>query len=256
VRGAVVERIAKLCAGASLVVLETTSRLHPVGETNETLAVFASALEEIAEKTGAAVALIRHVSKEAARGGTTDSYSGRGGGALADAARSVLSVERRSDDPLSPVFLVHTKATHSARGPDLAWRITTVGDAVLLQAATEADLARAAANKWHLIIVAAGADGVTRRELVRNVQGSGKGGERRVAELHAAVDALIKNKLVVEEEEVRDGPGRRAVFLKAVQFAAKKKSGKRAAEPASQAEEHEDDEERPRPRAGRAGEKF
>jgi AAA domain/Domain of unknown function (DUF3854) len=122
VRQAAVDRISDLCAGFDLVVLETAGRLNPAGETNEALAVLALALEEIAERTGACVVLVRHVSKEVARNGSVDSYGGRGGGSLADAARSTLSFERPGDHPFDPVLVHHTKGTHTGRGPVLAWK--------------------------------------------------------------------------------------------------------------------------------------
>jgi RecA-family ATPase len=81
------ERLVKLCAGADLVVLDTAARLHPGAETNESLAVLASALESIATRTGACVVLVRHVSMEQARGASTDSVSERGG-ARADRSES------------------------------------------------------------------------------------------------------------------------------------------------------------------------
>lgn len=90
VRREAIDRIVERCQGAVLVVLETASRLHGGDELNEDLAQLAEAFEQIASRTGAAVLLVRHVSKESARSKSVDSYSGRGGGALSDAARSVL----------------------------------------------------------------------------------------------------------------------------------------------------------------------
>lgn len=93
-REAVVNHLAATLCGSTLVVLETASRLHDGPEMNEGLAVFAQAVERIAIASGAAVAIVRHVSKQAARDGTSDSYAGRGGGAFSDAARSVLVMAR------------------------------------------------------------------------------------------------------------------------------------------------------------------
>lgn len=90
VRRDAIALVAERCQGAVLVVLETASRLHGGDELNEDLAQLAEAMERIASLTGAAVMLIRHVSKAAARDKNVDSYAGRGGGALSDAARSVL----------------------------------------------------------------------------------------------------------------------------------------------------------------------
>lgn len=207
VRRPVVDRIAKLCQGASLLVLETAARLHPGGETNEALAVFAGALEEIAERTGACVVLVRLVSKEVAKNGGVSSYGGRGGGALADAARSVLSVERRSEHPLDPVFLVHTKATHTARGPELAWKPVVGNGDVHLRAATPGDLALAAEAKVLDVIAAAGPAGIKQSDLAKRFDSGGKSrGERASgrAEFLKAIDTLVADGRV-ERVELKTG---------------------------------------------------
>lgn len=90
VRREAIDIIAERCQGASLIVLETASRLHGGDELNEDLAQLAEAFEQIAGRTDAAVMLIRHVGKQAAKDKSVDSYAGRGGGSLSDAARSVL----------------------------------------------------------------------------------------------------------------------------------------------------------------------
>lgn len=122
-----IDAVAESCFGASLIVLETASRLSGGDELNEDLAVLADALERIAAETGAAVMIIRHVSKAAARQKETDSYAGRGGGALSDAARSVLTLVQLSaeqaaehgitlDDEArsSAIMLTHAKSSYCA----------------------------------------------------------------------------------------------------------------------------------------------
>lgn len=130
VRREAVDLIVERCQGAALIVLETAARLHGGDELNEDLAQLAEAFEQVASRTNAAVILIRHVSKAAARDKAVDSYAGRGGGALSDAARSVLvlvqlSPEQARDQGItldglaatikSPVIaLHHAKASYSA----------------------------------------------------------------------------------------------------------------------------------------------
>lgn len=211
VRTAVVGRLVKLCAGAQLVVLETASRLNPVGEGNVELAVFASALEEIATRTGAAVVLVRHVSKEVARSGSTDSLGGRGGAALADAARSVLSVERQK--PEDPIRLVHSKSTHTARGEDLLWRFEpTKGHGVRLYAL---DARAKQIVKDQAILTKlkdAGEDGITASKLQADVKRKMDG-----ATLRAALERLVKEGHAVEESvKGRSGPPRKVYRASAV----------------------------------------
>jgi hypothetical protein len=188
-RTAVVERIVKLCAGANLVVLETAARLHPGGETNEALAVLAGALETIATRTGACVVLVRHVAKEQARSGSVDSYGGRGGGSLADAARSVLSVGREGEKSDDPVKVVHTKSTHSVRGQDLLWRPEPDGEGVFLRALTEGERARVSDARWLDTIRFAGEEGITKRELERKVPSRGRA--KALENLGAALARLV-----------------------------------------------------------------
>lgn len=219
IRRAAVECIVKLCTGRDLVVIETASRLNPAGETNESLSMFALALEEIAERSGACVLLIRHVAKETAQTGSVSSYGGRGGGALADAARSVLSVQRRGTRPLDPVTLVHTKATHTARGPDLHWRPLAGPGGVFLRAATEAELAAASQSRLLDAIAAAGAAGIKQRDLQRTFTG-GKGKGDQVAQFNASVDALVETGTVERVQVRTGGRGPGAVVLRLAGVAA------------------------------------
>lgn len=116
--------IIERCQGAKLIVLETASRLSGGDELNEDLAQLAEALELIAAGTGAAVLLVRHVAKSAARERVVDSYAGRGGGALSDACRSVLVLTELDAETAQQhgitlrdrgraVMLVHAKASYS-----------------------------------------------------------------------------------------------------------------------------------------------
>lgn len=99
-RGDLVAHLSEIYAGFSLIVMETASRLHGGDEMNEDLMHFADAIEEIAERTGACVVVIRHVSKAAAMNKDSGSYVGRGGGAFSDAARSVLTLVKLDEDDL------------------------------------------------------------------------------------------------------------------------------------------------------------
>lgn len=120
----VAERVADLTRGASFVVLETASRLHEGPETNDAFAAFIRSLERIAT-TGAAVVLVRHMSKKAARemksADTIDSYAGRGGGALSDAVRSCLVVTRHDAGSHVGVTLTAAKTTHAQPGDTISW---------------------------------------------------------------------------------------------------------------------------------------
>lgn len=133
IRYDLVDRLVEYCRGAVLIVLETASRLSGGDELNEDLSVLAEALELLAAESGAAVLLVRHVGKVAAREKSIDSYSGRGGGALSDAARSVLVLtEVDSEAALqhgitiregdSIVMLVHAKGSYSEKAPPLFFR--------------------------------------------------------------------------------------------------------------------------------------
>lgn len=87
----VVTRIADAVGTAVLVAIDTLSRVNGGEEnSNEVMAFIVMAGEQIAERTGAAVALLHHTSKAAAREQIADLHSGRGGSALGDNARSVM----------------------------------------------------------------------------------------------------------------------------------------------------------------------
>lgn len=85
--------------GAVAVYVETVSRFIVGEENNSVMAKVVSAAETISAWTKAAAVLVHHVGKEAARGNSTDQYSGRGGSALADNSRSVITLVNPTDDP-------------------------------------------------------------------------------------------------------------------------------------------------------------
>lgn len=205
-RESVVEHVSNLVQGAHLVVLETASRLHDGPEMNEALAVFAQAIEQIAMRTGAAVAIVRHVSKAAAREGTTDSYAGRGGGALSDAARSVLVMtpdRKRADgedapaDPLAPVRLTHAKSTLTARGSTITWKPVVSEHGVYLHPMSDDEATRDDARRLHAYLAAC-PEGLTPTALHKKPPA---GLSRSAA--RAAMDLLLSTGRAVELEEAR-----------------------------------------------------
>jgi RecA-family ATPase len=95
-----VDEIVSAAAGCELVVMETASRLHD-GNENETAAVamLMDALEVIAKRLNAAVILVHHIGKEAARNGNESSqYAVRGSSAFVDNARYVASMTTLSQE--------------------------------------------------------------------------------------------------------------------------------------------------------------
>lgn len=96
IREDAVDLIAERWCGAVLVVMETASLLHGGDELNEDLLVLVAALKRIAGRLKAALNLIRHISKSAAREGTEDSLIGRGGASFSDAVRSVTMLRELS----------------------------------------------------------------------------------------------------------------------------------------------------------------
>jgi len=165
-------RLADLVKGASLVILETAARLADGNENeNRVQATFAQALEEVATASGAAVGIVRHVSKQAARDGSTDSYSGRGGGALSDAARSVIVFTRERPDgkqggesnPLAPVTMTHAKATLSRPADRILWQpVETSSGGVYLRPLSDDETLRANGRK---LLAALPPEGITATDL-------------------------------------------------------------------------------------------
>lgn len=87
-----IEECAERWHGARLVVLETAGMLHAGDQMNEHLQVLVNVLKRIASRLEAAVVMIRHISKTAAREGTEDSLVGTGGASFSDSARSVILI--------------------------------------------------------------------------------------------------------------------------------------------------------------------
>jgi hypothetical protein len=154
-RTLIVEKLTEMVNGAFLVFLETAARLADGDENaNRVQAAFANALEEIATGSGASVGIVRHVSKQAARDDTTDSYAGRGGGALSDAVRSIVNFTRpepkNSDeqDPLAPVVMTHGKSTHCRKAEQVVWQpVEASCGGIYLRALTGDEKVRADAVK-------------------------------------------------------------------------------------------------------------
>ncbi len=202
-RDSVVRHLSELVRGAVLVVLETASRLHDGPEMNEGLAVFAQAVERIAVATGAAVCIVRHVSKQGARDGTTDSYSGRGGGSFSDAARSVLVMtwdrkpeEGTEEDPeqLAAVRLTHAKATLSAKGPRIVWKPVKAEHGVYLHPLSQREEAREDERRLLTHLEAVGAEGVTTSELHKKPPaGLSRGAARRALDHLAAEGRVVSH---------------------------------------------------------------
>jgi hypothetical protein len=171
-RGDVSSHLAVLTDGASLVVLETVSRLHDGPETNDAFPALVRALERIA-RNGAAVVIVRHMSKRAARemnsADTIDSYAGRGGGALSDAVRSCLVVTRQTGGRHAGVTLTAAKTTHAQPGETISWRPRVVAgfEAVRLEVCSPQDQARADADLLWAHINAK-AKGVTATDIHKN----------------------------------------------------------------------------------------
>lgn len=123
VRDDVADHLCRLTAGGSLVVLETVSRIHDGEETNDSFAALVRALGRVMA-SGCALVIVRHMSKKAARemnADALDSYAGRGGGALSDAARSVLVVTRQAGRNVGSVTLTAAKTTHAQAGDTVSW---------------------------------------------------------------------------------------------------------------------------------------
>jgi hypothetical protein len=82
-----------------LIIVETASRFGAGDEnSNESAAALIAACERLASHTGAAVLIVAHVGKTAARESTIDAYSARGASAFVDNARAALVLGTISQD--------------------------------------------------------------------------------------------------------------------------------------------------------------
>jgi len=86
------EVLRELAPRADWITLETVSRLTGGIENNSSLSILVEATQRLCKLTGPRVAatLVAHVSQDAARNGTADAYSSRGGSALGDNGRSSM----------------------------------------------------------------------------------------------------------------------------------------------------------------------
>jgi hypothetical protein len=197
----VADHVARLTEGASMVVLETASRLHQGPETNDAFAAFVRSLERIAA-AGAAVVIVRHMGKKAARemksADTIDSYAGRGGGALSDAVRSCLVVTRGDASRHAGVTLTAAKTTHAQPGETISWTPRVVGgvEAVRLEVRSPESQVLDDADLLYAFI-ATREEGVTRKWLYSNFPpGLSRGRARQ------ALDYLLaQDRLVIREEQ-------------------------------------------------------
>jgi hypothetical protein len=193
----VIARLTFLVRGASLVFLETAARLAEGNENeNRVQAAFAQVLERVAVDSGAAVGIVRHVSKAAARDKASDSYAGRGGGALSDAVRSVVTFTRPDDaDPLAPVVMSHAKASLSRPAARIRWQPVETIDGVYLRALSDDEELRADAKKLRSAIPPGG---MTASDLHKHPPA----GLARAA-ARAAMDHLVEVGAVVTSVEDR-----------------------------------------------------
>lgn len=92
-------RVVEYCAGARLIVFDTLSRIHQLDEnSNGDMSHLVSTLEYIADKTGASVLYLHHVSKGSSSAGQADQqHAARGASALIDNARWSAYVARMSE---------------------------------------------------------------------------------------------------------------------------------------------------------------
>jgi hypothetical protein len=203
-RADVVARVTELVTGALIVFLETAARLADGNENeNRVQAAFAQTIEEIAAGSGAAVGIVRHVSKASAREGATDSYAGRGGGALSDAARSVVNFTRpdpkggEEPDPFIPVTMTHAKATLSRPASKILWQPVETPSGVYLRALSDDETIRANARK---LLAAIPPEGFTETEVHKRPPA---GLSRTAAK--AALDLLRETGRVVPFERQHGG---------------------------------------------------
>jgi hypothetical protein len=195
--------------------LETTARLHGGEEDNTGLIQFGLAVEEIATTTGATIVIIRHQSKSDARAQTSDSYSGRGGGALADAARGVFVVTRPDvADPkekdLRPIMLHHAKTTIGSPVAPMYWKpeVFTLpnGDVpVFLRLMTKNEVGNAIEGKILDAVGESFPEGIKRDELIRALPSNERGRARSVIE-----DMMKRGKVIEVQVAPASGKGKPA----------------------------------------------
>jgi len=131
-----VEHVAREVGKADMIMIDTLSRFSGASENDNTAgAVFISACETIAKRTGAAVLVLSHTGKAVAREGLVDQYVSRGASSYSDNARSVLvlaspSAEAMKTLQIDPVAvnqgdvfrLAHVKSNYAKRAPDVYFK--------------------------------------------------------------------------------------------------------------------------------------
>lgn len=92
-------RVIEYCAGARMVVFDTLSRIHQLDEnSNGDMAHLVNTLEHVADKTGAGILYLHHVSKGSSSSGQADQqHAARGASALIDNARWSAYVARMTE---------------------------------------------------------------------------------------------------------------------------------------------------------------
>lgn len=195
-----VEHVTMIASQCAMVVVETVARLHVGSEDNDDLKVLARVLEEIATRSRAGIEIIHHTAKEAVRAGIVDSYGGRGGGALADAVRSVISISRarpeegEAQDPLAPILVRHEKSTLDEPEKPMTWKPTTIEGGVYLKMLTPNEIKKDTAQKMIDVLKDAGAAGIGRDELIKSKKP--KGVSPKAAS--KIIDRCVEGGLIIE----------------------------------------------------------
>lgn len=218
----VILKLKQIAKDHVLVVLETTARLHGGEEDNTGLIAFGLAVEEIATETGATIVIIRHQSKSDARSQAADSYAGRGGGALADAARGVFVITRPDvNDPrerdLRPIVLHHAKTTIGAPVAPMYWKPEAVrlpnGDVpVFLRTMTKSEVASDLELKLIERVRESFPEGILRDDLIKSMGVSDRGKARGV------LDDMVKRGSVIEGTMATGKKGKPARIYRMIEW--------------------------------------
>ena len=164
--GKIVDHIAAAAGQAVLIAIDTLSRVNGGEEnSNEVMSRVVAGCERIAQRTGAAVVILHHTAKSAAREGIADLHSGRGGSALGDNARSVMrlmparpeDVRDFSDISAEAVAagdilrLIHAKASYARKAGPVWLRRCVDGTLEEFEPATK-DQAKVAERMLHAFV--------------------------------------------------------------------------------------------------------
>lgn len=119
-----------------VVFLDTLSQLNGGDEDNATFAKIISSAQLLAKDLNCCIVLVHHTGKEVARAGIIDQYSGRGGSAVSDNARSVLQLIQVDQDNAKRIWrgklfelpaeanmvaLVHVKSNYAMSAAPIAF---------------------------------------------------------------------------------------------------------------------------------------